>query len=88
MQREIEHTKTERDILANVAAVDHPFLIKLHHSFQSASQLFLVLDYYVGGDIATQLAKWHKFEADRCKLYAAEILLGMQELHRQGIVYR
>jgi serine/threonine protein kinase len=88
MQREIEHTKTERDILANVAAVDHPFLIKLHHSFQSASQLFLVLDYYVGGDIATQLAKWHKFDADRCKLYAAEILLGMQELHRQGIVYR
>ncbi|RUP46661.1 kinase-like domain-containing protein [Jimgerdemannia flammicorona] len=88
MQREIEHTRTERDILANVAAVDHPFLIKLHHSFQSTSQLFLVLDYYVGGDIATQLAKWHKFEAERCRLYAAEIILGMQELHKHGIVYR
>jgi len=88
LQREIEHTKSERDILARVAEISHPFLVKLHYSFQSHSQLFLVLDYYVGGDIATQLAKFHRFEAERCRLYAAEIVLGIEELHRLGIVYR
>ncbi|KAF9906214.1 hypothetical protein EC991_000841 [Linnemannia zychae] len=88
LQREIEHTKSERNILANVARISHPFLIKLRHSFQSNAQLFMVLDYYPGGDIATQLAKWHKFEPERCLFYAAEIVLGIEELHRQGIVYR
>ncbi|KAF9378895.1 hypothetical protein CPB97_009278 [Podila verticillata] len=88
LQREIEHTKSERNILANVAEISHPFLIKLRHSFQSNAQLFMVLDYYPGGDIATQLAKWQKFEPERCLFYAAEIVLGIEELHRQGIVYR
>ncbi|KAG0211253.1 hypothetical protein BGX33_004432 [Mortierella sp. NVP41] len=88
LQREIEHTKSERNILANVARISHPFLIKLRHSFQSNAQLFMVLDYYPGGDIATQLAKWHRFKPERCLFYAAEIVLGIEELHRQGIVYR
>ncbi|KAG0309659.1 hypothetical protein BGZ98_009979 [Dissophora globulifera] len=88
LQREIEHTKSERNILANVARISHPFLIKLRHSFQSDAQLFMVLDYYPGGDIATQLAKWHRFEPERCLFYATEIVLGIEELHRQGIVYR
>ncbi|KAF9107964.1 hypothetical protein BGX27_008530 [Mortierella sp. AM989] len=88
LQREIEHTKSERNILANVARIKHPFLIKLRHSFQSNAQLFMVLDYYPGGDIATQLAKWHRFDPARCLFYAAEIVLGIEELHRQGIVYR
>jgi serine/threonine protein kinase len=88
MQREIEHTKSERDILATVAEISHPFLIKLHHSFQDADQLFLVLEFYVGGDMATQLAKHYRFDAERCRLYIAEILLGLQELHRIGVLYR
>lgn len=88
LQREIEHTKSERNILAKVARISHPFLIKLRHSFQSNAQLFMVLDYFPGGDIATQLAQWHRFTPERCLFYAAEIVLGIEELHRQGIVYR
>ncbi|KAI8381069.1 kinase-like domain-containing protein [Radiomyces spectabilis] len=87
-QREIEHTRMERDILATIAKIRHPFLVKLHHSFQDANQLFLVLDYHVGGDMATQLAKFYRFPPERCRFYTAEILLGMQELHRLGVLYR
>ncbi|CAI2163432.1 3495_t:CDS:2 [Funneliformis geosporum] len=87
-RQEVEHTKTERDILASIATISHPFLISLRESFQDSNQLFLVLDYYPGGDIATQLAKWHKFDDARCLFYAAEIVLGIEELHRLGIVYR
>jgi serine/threonine protein kinase len=88
MHREVEHAKSEREILARIGHISHPFLIKLHHSFQDVSQLFLVFDYHVGGDMATQLAKWYKFPPMRCRLYTAEILLGIQELHRLGILYR
>ncbi|KAF9159779.1 hypothetical protein DFQ26_006185 [Actinomortierella ambigua] len=88
LQREIEHTKSERNILANVAKISHPFLIKLRHSFQDQAKLFMVFDFYPGGDIATQLSNCHKFEPPRCLFYTAEIVLGIEELHRLGIVYR
>ncbi|KAF0552764.1 kinase-like protein [Gigaspora margarita] len=87
-RQEVEHTRTERDILAIASRTSHPFLIRLRESFHDSNQLFLVLDYYPGGDIATQLAKWHRFDDARCLFYAAEIVLGIEELHRLGIVYR
>ncbi|CAO3589444.1 unnamed protein product [Absidia cylindrospora] len=87
-QREIEHAVMERNILSKVSKAQHPFLIKLHHSFQNANQLFLVMDYHVGSDLATQLQLHYCFDADRCRFYIAEILLGLQELHRLGILYR
>ncbi|KAI9011957.1 kinase-like domain-containing protein [Phycomyces nitens] len=87
-QGEVEHARMERNILTTIAHIRHPFLVKLHHSFQDSSQLFLVLDYHVGGDLATQLAKFTRFTPDRARLYTAEIVLGLQELHGLGILYR
>ncbi|KAI8065699.1 kinase-like domain-containing protein [Gongronella butleri] len=87
-QDELAHTLMERDILTSLAQINHPFLIRLHHAFQDSEQLFLILDYHVGGDLATQLSLYLKFPPERCQLYTAEILLGLQELHRLGILYR
>ncbi|KAL7315638.1 hypothetical protein PS15m_004831 [Mucor circinelloides] len=87
-QSQIVHIKAEQQILADIASIHHPFLIKLHYSFQDMNQLFLVLDYHVGGDLATQLRINHSLPPDRCRFYTAEIILGIQELHRLGILYR
>lgn len=87
-QQEIEHTKAEQRILASLSAINHPFLMKLHCSFQNTENLFLVLDYIAGGDLATQLGKWHRFCENRSRFYAAEMVEGVRELHRLGIIYR
>ncbi|KAI8636615.1 kinase-like domain-containing protein [Parasitella parasitica] len=87
-QSQIIHIKAEQQILADIASIHHPFLIKLHYSFQDLNQLFLVLDYHVGGDLATQLRVNHCLPPERCRFYTAEIVLGIQELHRLGILYR
>ncbi|CEP16517.1 hypothetical protein [Parasitella parasitica] len=87
-QSQIIHIKAEQQILADIASIHHPFLIKLHYSFQDLNQLFLVLDYHVGGDLATQLRINHSLPPERCRFYTAEIILGIQELHRLGILYR
>lgn len=84
--REIEHIRSEQKILANLSR--HPFLVHLSCSFQSKSNLFLVLDYVSGGDIATQLAIFGKFSLERALFYTAEIIEGIKELHRMGIIYR
>ncbi|KAI8974442.1 kinase-like domain-containing protein [Pilobolus umbonatus] len=87
-QKQIIHIKAEQQILSEIASIHHPFLIKLHFSFQDLNQLFLVLDYHVGGDLATQLRINHTLPPERCRFYTAEIILGIQELHRLGILYR
>jgi len=59
LQQEQERTKGERDILVALAAqaqarTTSQFLVKLHCAFQDAQDLFLVLDYCPGGDLANQ----------------------------------
>lgn len=85
---EIEHAKAEQRILAELHQSRNPFLIRLHSSFQNHENLFLVLDYVGGGDLASQLAKWHRFCENRSRFYCAEMVEGIKELHRLGIIYR
>ncbi|KAJ1914382.1 hypothetical protein IWQ60_008830 [Tieghemiomyces parasiticus] len=87
-QNEVDHILGERNILADIADSHHPYLMKLHYSFQTEGHLFLVLDYLPGGDIATQLARHYRFTEERTRFYAAQIVLGLEQLHRMGIVYR
>lgn len=85
-QKELIHTRAERDILVRLR--NQPFLAQIHHVFQTPSELFLVLEYYAGGDIATQLSNMSCFDGERTKFYAAEIVYGLGILHEHGIVYR
>ncbi|KAI8091200.1 kinase-like domain-containing protein, partial [Gilbertella persicaria] len=85
-QKELIHTRAERDILVHLQ--NQPFLVHLNHVFQTHSELFLVLDYYAGGDIATHLSNMSHFSQEQTRFYAVEIILGLDILHQNGIVYR
>ncbi|RKP15390.1 kinase-like domain-containing protein, partial [Piptocephalis cylindrospora] len=87
-RREALHARSERDILATLAAIRHPFLVRLRHSFQDEERLYLVLEHHGGGDIASELARLTKFDPERVQFYARELICGIQELHRIGIIYR
>ncbi|KAI9312027.1 kinase-like domain-containing protein, partial [Dichotomocladium elegans] len=86
LRSQIAHAKTERQILSVLSQNKHPFLVQLRYAFQDPSFLFLAFDFYAGGDLATQLKLHTRFPPERCRLYAAEMLLGIQELHRWGIL--
>ncbi|CAO3585969.1 unnamed protein product [Absidia cylindrospora] len=87
-QREITHTLTEREILATLADIRHPNLAKLYLAFQDIHRLYLVTDYYCGGDLATQMSTCMTFSKQRTLFYAAEMIEGIGELHRLGVLYR
>ncbi|KAI9302896.1 kinase-like domain-containing protein, partial [Cunninghamella echinulata] len=87
-QREITHSLTEREILATLADIRHPNLAKLYLAFQDTYRLYLVTDYYCGGDLATQMSTCMTFSKERTRFYAAEMIEGIGELHRLGILYR
>jgi len=82
---ELEHTKTERNILMKLA---HPFLVNLNYCFQSEENLYFIMDYINGGELFFHLQKEHKFTPDRVRFYSAEIVLGLEYLHNSGVVYR
>lgn len=82
------NTRTERNILASLSKLNSPFLIHLYTSFQTSSSLFFVFDYCSGGDLATHITKSTRFSEARAKFYLCQIILGLQSLHDQGILYR
>jgi RAC serine/threonine-protein kinase len=84
-RNQVEHTKTERNVLGNVR---HPFIVGLNMAFQSKDKLYFVLDYCAGGELFFHLNKLGKFPESRARFYAAEIILAISYVHKLGIIYR
>ncbi|KAK4150746.1 Serine/threonine-protein kinase [Chaetomidium leptoderma] len=87
-KKEVAHTVGERNILVRTATSDSPFIVGLKFSFQTPSDLYLVTDYMSGGELFWHLQKDGKFEEKRAKFYIAELILAIQHLHENDIVYR
>lgn len=49
-RNEVKHVMAERNVL--IRNLNHPFLIHLHYSFQTADKLYFVLDYVNGGEVS------------------------------------
>eukprot|EP00128_Syssomonas_multiformis_P018553 Colp12_sorted_trinity150504_noHs@33981 len=82
---EVQHTKSERKILAKNT---NPFLVGLKYSFHNAEKVYLVLDYVNGGELFFHLQNEQMFDEERARFYAAQLLLAIDHLHRNDIVYR
>lgn len=87
-KKEIAHTIGERNILVRTSAAQSPFIVGLKFSFQTPSDLYLVTDYMSGGELFWHLQKEGRFTEDRAKFYIAELVLALEHLHDNDIVYR
>ncbi len=60
----------------------------LIHFLFSSSQ-YLVMDYYVGGDLLTLLSKFEdRLPEDMAKFYLAEMVLAIESVHQLHYVHR
>nr|CAH0105258.1 unnamed protein product [Daphnia galeata] len=82
---EVAHTLTENRVLQTT---NHPFLIALKYSFQTAERLCFVMEYVNGGELFFHLSRERIFSEDRTRFYGAEIVSALGYLHEQGIIYR
>uniref|UniRef100_A0A8C2C781 non-specific serine/threonine protein kinase n=1 Tax=Cyprinus carpio TaxID=7962 RepID=A0A8C2C781_CYPCA len=70
--------REERDVLVNGCRV-----VSLHISF------YLVMDYYVGGDLLTLLSKFEdRLPEDMARFYLAEMVLAIDSVHQLHYVHR
>ncbi|CAI2355732.1 unnamed protein product [Caenorhabditis sp. 36 PRJEB53466] len=81
----VEHMMAERNILENV---NSPFLCELHYAFQTVDKLYLIMEYISGGDLFARLERVTKFSESAARFYLAEVLLAIQHLHSNGVIYR
>ncbi|CAR29099.1 hypothetical protein ZYGR_0Z00200 [Zygosaccharomyces rouxii] len=87
-KNEIAHTIGERNILVRTASQLCPFIVGLKFSFQTPADLYLVTDYMSGGELFWHLQKEGRFSEDRAKFYIAELVMALEYLHDNDIVYR
>jgi len=82
---EVTHTLAERSVLAQI---NNPFIVPLKFSFQSPEKLYLVLSFVNGGELFHHLQKEQRFDINRSRFYAAELLCALECLHGFGVIYR
>lgn len=80
-----DYIKLERMILL---MLDHPFILKLHSSFQCKANLYLLLDFEGGGTLFFHLKRKKRFTEQEIVFYASEIILAIEYLHSKRIIYR
>ena len=84
-QNLIKYAMTERNVLSYIK---HPFIVSLECAFQTNNSLFLLLSYCPGGDLTWHLSREKRFSEHRARIYAAEVVLALEELHRRNIIFR
>ena len=87
-RKQITHTKAERSILGKATQSQSLFIVQLHHAFQTSKELFLVMDFIRGGELFFHLRKVYRFNERRAAFYAAELVLAIDFLHSNEIIYR
>lgn len=86
-RKKIKRALTEQDILATA---NHPFIVTLHHSFQSEEYLYFCMEYCMGGEFfrALQSRPGKCLPEDAARFYAAEVVAALEYLHLMGFIYR
>ena len=86
-RKKIKRALTEQEILATS---NHPFIVTLHHSFQSDDYLYFCMEYCMGGEFfrALQTRPGKCLPEDGSRFYAAEVVAALEYLHLMGFIYR
>ena len=84
-KKSIRSILSERHILKNL---HHNFITNLYFSFQDNENLYLILDYFPGGDLRFYLNKNVQFKENEIKFFISNIIISLKYLHQNNILHR
>ncbi|XP_060874981.1 serine/threonine-protein kinase N isoform X1 [Metopolophium dirhodum] len=84
---EVESLLSEKRIFEVANDIRHPFLVNLFACFQTDAHVCFVMEYAAGGDLMMHIHA-DVFTEPRAVFYAACVVLGLQYLHENSIIYR
>ena len=80
-----QHTITERVLLSQI---NNPFLVKLYCCFQDNENLYFILEFVPGGELLFHLSREIRFDNLKTQFYTAEMIIALNFLHKNKIIYR
>uniref|UniRef100_A0A672LJ73 protein kinase C n=1 Tax=Sinocyclocheilus grahami TaxID=75366 RepID=A0A672LJ73_SINGR len=84
---EVDSLMCEKRIFETINMSRHPFLVNLCGCFQTPDHVCFVMEYSPGGDLMTHIHN-SIFSERQARFYSACVLLGLEFLHQNRIVYR
>ncbi|KAL3229818.1 Serine/threonine-protein kinase RIM15 [Nakaseomyces bracarensis] len=84
-KNQVTNVKSERAIM--MVQSDKPYVARLFATFQNKDNLFLVMEYLPGGDLAALLKMMGCLPEKWIKQYLCEIIVGVQDMHENGIIH-
>ncbi|XP_040897927.1 serine/threonine-protein kinase N2-like [Toxotes jaculatrix] len=84
---EVDSLMSEKRIFEMINASRHPFLVNLHGCFQTSDHVCFVMEYLPGGDLMIHIHN-DVFTEAQTRFYSACVLLGLEFLHLNKIIYR
>ncbi|XP_035463280.2 serine/threonine-protein kinase N2 [Scophthalmus maximus] len=84
---EVDSLMCEKRIFEVINTSRHPFLVNLYGCFQTSDHVCFVMAYSPGGDLMTHIHS-SIFTDKQARFYSACVLLGLEFLHQNHIVYR
>eukprot|EP00250_Pteridium_aquilinum_P007505 c17205_g2_i1 orf=116-1672(+) len=86
-KNKIHRMHIEREILE---LVDHPFLPTLYAHFDMGNLSCLLMEFCPGGDLHALMHRQpgNRFALKVVRFYAAQVVVALEYLHMQGIIYR
>lgn len=84
---EVDSLMCEKRIFETINVSRHPFLVNLYGCFQTPDHVCFVMEYSPGGDLMTHIHN-NIFSERQARFYSACVLLGLEFLHQNRIVYR
>ena len=64
------------------------FCVPLLYCLQTPNNVFMVMEYMIGGDLKSLLGMYGCFPEHQAVFYLASMVLALQYLHKRGIVHR
>ncbi len=90
-KKQIVDFKLQRNIMYEAQMMkecSHPFLLALIATYQDKNNLYMLLEFIIGGELFTLLQKQEKLGFNHARKYAASVLEAFIYLHNKDIIYR
>ena len=84
-KNQIKNTRDEQYFLSKIKS---PWIIQLKCSFQEGNNLYLIMEFLIGGDLMNLLIERNTLKENEAKFYASEILLSIESLHKLNCIHR
>lgn len=84
-EKKSEYIMREKAVLTRM---NHPYIIRLHYTFQDTDRLYFVLQYARKGELLFYLNKLSSFDMPCSRFYAAEVVEALEYLQSQGVIHR